>query len=108
MAIDFLAGDLVLCQWRGGHLWWPGTVHSTNGQSVAIQYSDGSSEIRPANQVKHFDWKAGSRVHALWSGDSKWYDATITAIDPHAGALTIRYDDGTVEETMLSRCRSLS
>jgi len=106
MAIDFLAGDAVLCQWRGGHIWYPGVVHSTNGASIAIQYSDGSSEIRPANQVRHLDWTVGARIHALWPGDSKWYDAAITAIDPNGGALTIRYDDGVVEETVLARCRS--
>lgn len=107
MAIDFLAGDAVLCQWRGGHLWFPGVVHSINGASVAIQYSDGSSEIRPANQVRHNDWAAGSRIHALWPGDSKWYDAVIIAIDLLNGALTVRYEDGVVEETTLGRCRSI-
>ncbi len=103
---DFQPGDWVLCQWRGGHLWFPGVVHSVNGGSVAIQYDDGTSEIRPANQVKPFDWDVGSRIHAVWSGNGQWYDATITEVDENGSGLTVRFDDGIVEKTVTARCRS--
>lgn len=105
--LDFLPGDWVLCQWRGGHYWFPGVIHSINGHSIAIQYDDGSSEFRPANQVKHYDWQIGTRIHAFWTGDNRWYDATITEMEPNGAHLTVRYDDGTIEKTVTSRCRSL-
>lgn len=104
--LDYIPGDWVLCQWQGGRYWFPGVVHSIAGGTVAIQYDDGSSEIRPANQVRHFDWQAGTRIHAFWTADQRWYDATITAMAPDGARLTVRYDDGVVEETTTSRCRS--
>lgn len=106
-ALDFLPGDRVLSQWQGGHHWFPGVVHSVAGNGVAIQYDDGTSEIRPANQVRHCDWAIGTRIHAFWAADQRWYDATITGMEPHGPHLTIRYDDGTVEQTLASRCRCL-
>jgi len=108
MTVDFMPGDWVLCQWQGGRFWFPGVVHSVNHalNSVAIQYDDGSSEIRPANQVKAYDWAAGSRIQAVWAGDNKWYPAEIVEIEPGGAALTIRYEDGVVEKTVTARCRS--
>jgi len=106
-ALEYLPGDWVLGQWQGGHYWFPGVVHGVNGGSVAIQYDDGTSEIRPANQVRHCDWRAGTRIHAFWTADGHWYDATVTEIEPDNSRLTIRYDDGTVERTLASRCRSI-
>ena len=108
MSGEFRPGDWVLGQWQGGHLWFPGVVHSIGeGGSVAIAYDDGTSEIRPANQVKPYDWKLGSRIQAVWSGNGHWYDATITAIGEGGARLIVQYDDGIVEETLTGRCRSL-
>lgn len=107
MSGDFRPGDWVLAQWQGGHLWFPGVVHSIGEDgSVAIAYDDGTSEIRPANQVKPYDWREGSRIEAIWSGNGQWYDATITAIDAGGSRLTVRFDDGIVEQTVTGRCRS--
>lgn len=107
MSGDFHAGDWVLAQWQGGRLWYPGVVHSIGDDgAVAIRYDDGSSEIRPANQVKSYDWKVGSRIHARWPGDGKWYEAVIVAMEGEAG-VTICYEDGVTETTHTSRCRSV-
>jgi hypothetical protein len=107
MSGGFRPGDWVLGQWEGGHLWFPGVVHSVGEDgSVAIRYDDGTSEIRPANQVKPYDWRVGSRVHAIWSGNGQYYDATIVAMDQGGARLTVRFDDGIVEATVTGRCRS--
>lgn len=106
-ALEYLPGDWVLSQWQGGRFWFPGVVHGVNGNTIAIQYDDGTSEIRPANQVRHYDWAIGSRIQAFWSEDQRWYDATITELEPNGAHLTIRYDDGTIEKTVTSRCRSV-
>ena len=103
---DFHPGDRILAQWQGGHLWFPGSVHSVGESgSVAIQYDDGMSEIRPANQVKPLDWEEGALISAMWSGNDQWYAARIVEIEGHT--LTVRFeDDGIVERTMTGRCRS--
>lgn len=105
---DFYPGDRILAQWQGGHLWFPGNVHSVGeGGSVAIQYDDGMSEIRPANQVKPFDWEEGALISAMWSGNDHWYAARIVEIEQGGRNLTVRFeDDGIVERTATGRCRS--
>ncbi len=104
---DFHPGDWVLAQWQGGRFWYPGVVHSIGADgAVAIRYDDGSSEIRPGNQVKSYDWKVGSRIHALWPGDGKWYEAVIVAMEGEAG-VTVCYEDGVTESTRTGRCRSV-
>jgi len=103
---DFNPGDRVLAQWQGDRLWFPGDVHSIGEDgSVAIRYDDGTSEIRPANQVKPYDWRVGSRIDAIWSGNGQWYAAEIMEAD--GSNLTVRFlDDGIVEQTVTGRCRS--
>ena len=107
MVSDFTPGDWVLGQWQGGRWWFPGVVHSIGEDgSVAIQYDDGTTEIRPANQVKRYDWRVGTRIDAIWSGDGQWYAAEIIEADPDGSNLKVRFDDGIEEETVTGRCRS--
>jgi hypothetical protein len=97
----------VLAQWQGGRFWFPGVVHSLGEDgSVAISYDDGTSEIRPANQVRRYDWEVGTRIDAIWSGDGQYYAATITEADPDGSNLIVHFDDGIVERTVTGRCRS--
>ena len=104
---DYNPGDRVLAQWQGDRLWFPGVVHSVGEDgSVAIRYDDGTSEIRPANQVKPYDWDVGTRIDAIWSGNGQWYAATIIEADPDGSILAVRFDDGIVEQTVTGRCRS--
>src|SRR5690606_34410937 len=103
---DFIAGDRVLAQWNGGALWFPGTVHSLNGTTVAIQYDDGMGDIRPENQVKPLDWREGSKIEAVWSGDGKWYAGTIARISADERTIDILYEDGTREVRPSALCRS--
>ena len=104
---DFRPGDRILAQWNGGRFWFPGSVHSVGEGSVAVQYDDGMSDIRPANQVKHFDWETGSRIDAIWSGNGQWYAARIMEIDESGRYVGVRFeDDGIREETTSARCRS--
>ena len=107
MVSDYTPGDWVLGQWQGGRWWFPGVVHSIGEDgSVAIRYDDGTTEIRPANQVKRYDWQVGSRIDAIWSGDGLWYAAEIIEADPDGANIKVRFDDGIEEETVTGRCRS--
>jgi hypothetical protein len=106
--MSYQEGDRILAQWDGGALWFPGRVHSVGGDgSVAVQYDDGMSDIRPANQVKPFDWQVGSRIDAIWSGNGRWYEARIMALDPYGLTVEVRFeDDGIREPRDTAQCRS--
>jgi len=99
------AGDWVLAQWRGGNDWYPGVVQSHVGNQVTILYDDGTSETRPANQVRPYDWRVGSRVVCRFS-DGNWYGAAITGMAADGATISVRYDDGDSEVTHTGRCRS--
>ena len=98
-------GDWVLGQWRGGNDWYPGVVESVAGNQITIRYDDGTLEARPANQVRPYNWRVGSRVVCLFT-NGRWYDATITAMDPGGLLISVRYDDGDTQITQTGRCRS--
>jgi len=106
--MGYYEGDRVLAQWNGGEFWFPGRVHGTGSDgSVAIRYDDGMSDIRPANQVKPFDWQVGSRIDAIWSGNGQWYAARIMGIDPDGRSVEVRFDDDGIRETRdTAECRS--
>jgi Lamin-B receptor of TUDOR domain len=101
----FQPGERILAQWNGGAFWFPGTVHSVNGSSVAVQYDDGMSDIRPGNQVRPFDWVVGSRISAIWSGNGQWYAARIMEMDEDRRSFVVRFDDGIREERPSALCR---
>ena len=105
---EFQEGDRILAQWDGGAFWFPGLVHSVSADgSVAIRYDDGMSDIRPANQVKRFDWEIGTAIDATWSGNGRWYAARILDVAPDGRAVFVEYeDDGSREARATGLCRS--
>jgi len=106
MAImQYKQGDRILGRWEGGPFWFAGTVHSFAGDSVAIQYDDGTSEIRPVDDVRPLDWAVGSRLEAVWSGNGGWYDANIMDVSPDGTAFDVRFDDGIRERVSSGHCR---
>lgn len=98
-------GDWVLGQWQGGNDWYPGVIAAVRGNQITIRYDDGTMETRPANQVRRYDWRVGSRIVCRWT-NGQWYDATITAMAPDGSTISVRYDDGDTEITQTGRCRS--
>ena len=105
---DHQEGDRVLAQWDGGPFWFPGQVHSVAGDgSVAVRYDDGTGDIRPPNQVRRFDWAIGTAVDALWSGNNRWYAASILDVAPDGRMVLVEYDDdGSREARQTGQCRS--
>jgi hypothetical protein len=98
----------VLARWDGGGFWFPGIVHSVAGDgSIAIRYDDGMSDIRPADQVRAFDWAVGSRIDAIWSGNGHWYAARIMDMAEDGRSILVRFeDDGIQEARETGQCRS--
>lgn len=99
-------GEWVLAQWRGGQYWFPGVIESVNGKMITIAYDDGTRETRPYNQVRPYDWRAGTRVDCLWAGGSDWYPGRISRMHSDGVTLDIAYDDGGRERTRTAACRS--
>jgi hypothetical protein len=99
------AGDWVLAQWQGGSDWYPGVIMARLGNQVTIRYDDGTSEIRPINQVRRYDWRVGSGVTCRFT-DGRWYHATITGMAEDGLTISVRYDDGDTQVTNTGRCRS--
>lgn len=104
----YYEGDRILAQWDGGNFWFPGQVHSVGGGgSVAVRYDDGMSDIRPANQVKPFDWAVGSLIDAIWSGNGRWYAARILDMAGDGRSVMVRFEDDGIEEAReTAQCRS--
>ena len=101
-------GDWVLARANDGssHL-YPGVIKSISGTAITINYDDGTTETRPANQVRTYDWRIGSRISCVWTGDKKVYPAVITAMTADGASLTVRFpDDGTVQQTPTGACYS--
>lgn len=97
-------GDWVLSQWRGSDQYFPGVVTAREGNTVVVRFDDGAVERRPANLLRPFDWRAGSRVECRFT-DGNWYGARITRIASDGTTLSVRYDDGDVQNTNTGRCR---
>ena len=98
-------GTWVLAQWQGGSNWYPGVVTARAGNQVTIRYDDGTTETRPVNQVRAYDWRIGSRVVCRYT-DGNWYDAAITGMAPDGLTISVRYADGESQITNTGRCRS--
>ncbi len=41
------------------------------GNQVTIRYDDGTLETRPANQVRPYNWRVGSRIVCLFT-NGRW------------------------------------
>lgn len=99
------AGDWALAQWRGGAQWFPGVVTNRSGNMVTIQYDDGSTETRPVNQTRPYNWRVGTNVECRWT-DGEWYAARITGMGEDGLTLNVLYEDGERQRTQTGRCRS--
>ena len=97
-------GDWVLARWKGDVFWFPGVIGAVEQNEIVVLYDDGTWEKRPANDVKPYDWRPGSRVECDWKAGGRWYPGKIVAAD--GANLSILYDDGDKENTRTGRCRS--
>jgi len=99
------SGERVLGRWRGGPHWFPARVREKKDGMVSLDYDDGDSEQLPTTEIRPLDWDVGTRIEAIWSGNGRYYDASIIAIAADGSSLSVRFDDGIVEDTVTARCR---
>ena len=107
-AQSFGQGQWVLARSAiGGSHYYPGVVASASGNQVTINFDDGTTETRPANQVRPYDWRVGSFLRCIWRPDGNVYGAVIQKISGGGSQLTIRYvDDGIVATVRTGECYS--
>ena len=107
-AQSFGQGQWVLARSAiGGSHYYPGVVASASGNQVTINFDDGTTETRPASQVRPYDWRVGSFVRCIWRPDGNVYGAVIQKITGGGSQLTIRYvDDGIVATVRTGECYS--
>lgn len=92
---------------HGGSHYFPGVVTGASGNQVTINFDDGTTETRPANQVRPYDWRVGSFLRCIWRPDGKVYGAVIQKISSGGTKLTIRYvDDGIIATVKTGECYS--
>lgn len=104
MACAQNVGEWVLSQYRNSAQYYPGVVVARSGNSVTVQFDAGATEVRPANLLRRFDWRAGTRLECRFT-DGQWYPARITAIGSDGLTLDVLYDDGDRQRTETGRCR---
>ena len=107
-AQSFGQGQWVLARSAiGGSHYYPGVVASASSNQVTINFDDGTTETRPASQVRPYDWRVGSFVRCIWRPDGNVYGAVIQKITGGGSQLTIRYvDDGIVATVKTGECYS--
>lgn len=105
-AFAYERGDWVLARWQGGQYWFPGVVERVEGGRVTVAYDDGAREVRPASQVKAYDWDIGSRVECRWASGQNWYAGRISDVLSHGATIRVLYADGDREQTNTALCRS--
>lgn len=89
----------------GGYL-VPGIVTGTSGQTLTLQFEDGSSKTMLASEVQPLGWTAGSQVECR-GADGEWQDVTIASMAADGKALGIRQTtDGAVRTTTIGSCRT--
>lgn len=106
-AASFANGDWVLAQWQGSRYWFPGVVDNVRGNMIKIRYDDGTTDERPSNQVRPYNWKVGSRVQCRWQSGDEWYPGRITHESNDGQTIAVHYDDGDKESLGTGKCRSL-
>jgi hypothetical protein len=93
--------DKVLARWSDG--WYVGTVVKKVADGLQVVFDDGDEAVLPASGIRPLDWAAGTRVQCNFKGAGIYYWGVI---EERGGVrLSILYDDGDREVTILGRCR---
>ncbi len=95
--MHFTTGMSVAAKWTDNN-YYLATITSINGDTYAVDYTDGSKGEVKITDLKMLseksELKVGNKVIAVWAG-SKFYSGTIKEIK-ETGAI-ITWDDGTAD-----------
>lgn len=93
--------DKILARWTDG--WYVGTIVQKVGNQYQIAFDDGDKAIVPQSGIRRINWSAGTRVQCNWKGAGLYYWGVIAR--KNGSQLSIKYDDGDREMTVIGRCR---
>jgi DNA repair protein Crb2 Tudor domain/Agenet domain len=97
-------GDRVLAHWPAEPSWWyPATVQSVIGDTIAVEYDDGDSAELSPRQVRALDLVEGSEVFARQDGNRYYVPATVLA--RRGEEVQVRYEDDEEEWAPLGMVR---
>ena len=94
-ADSYKVGDAVAAKWSDGN-YWTAKITAMDGDKYTIMYDDGTNgsvtkaDMKPLAQKS--DLKVGDHVWAVWSGNARMYEGTVTELQD-AGAI-IKWNDG--------------
>jgi hypothetical protein len=108
LLVSFLAStsfgqvsEKVLARWSDG--WYVGTVLQKVGDRFKIVFDDGDEALVPQSGIRPLDWSAGTRLQCNFKGSGRYFPGIIT--QKSGLRITIKYDDGDQEVTLMGRCR---
>ncbi len=93
--------EKVLARWTDG--WYVGTVLERVGDRFKVVFDDGDSAIVPQSGIRLLAWSAGTRLQCNFKGSGRYYFGMIT--QKSGSRITVKYDDGDQEVTLIGRCR---
>lgn len=96
------SGNKILAKWSDG--WYVGTVVQEDGDTFGVIFDDGDVALVAKSGIRPLDWRAGTRVQCNWQGAGIYYWGTIVQLS--ASSVSIHYDDGDKEVTVVGRCRT--
>ena len=95
------ASDKILATWSDG--WYPGTVTGRVAGNFRVIFDDGDQAVVPPSGVRPLDWTKGTRLQCNWLGRGIYYWGVVSELSE--SKLSINYDDGDRENTIIGRCR---
>ncbi len=93
--------DKILARWTDG--WYVGTLLQKIGDRYKVVFDDGDEALVPQSGIRPLDWGAGSRVQCNFRGSGRYFWGRI--VQKSGGRVSIDYDDGDKEVTLIGRCR---
>ncbi|HEU4328170.1 MAG TPA: hypothetical protein VFS21_33850 [Roseiflexaceae bacterium] len=95
--------DRVLCKWSRDHCWYPATIRDLSGQRVFVGFDDGDQEWTTSGLLFDLDVPVGMRVQCYRPSIQQFSTGRVARKE--GAEIVVEYDDGTTEDSNLSRIR---
>ncbi len=101
---NYKEGMQVFGKWKGGNVWFRGTVMKIDGKKIDVKYEDGDREWTDSRLIqkdkaekttKISKFSEGDRIIGNWKGGKSWYPGKILKIE--SNKIHVEYNDGDKE-----------
>jgi hypothetical protein len=100
--LPWIVGDRVWGLWSGDRCWYPGTLQAIQ-TDLHILFDDGDREWLPPDKVRKLEVSLSQKLECRLFRGPIFLPGKILHTDGEQ--ITIRYDDGQEETSMLTMCR---